>query len=137
LFIPGGPFWKNKDMGAWSIPKGEYADTEVPLEAARREFQEETGFTAQGPFLELDEIKQAGGKVATAWAFVGDLNPADLKSNFCEIEWPPRSQKRITIPEIDRGEWFPVAEAQDRILNGQHPFLERLATRLRLDPNRK
>jgi predicted NUDIX family NTP pyrophosphohydrolase len=134
LVHPGGPFWKKKDLGAWTIPKGEYPDTEDPLEAAQREFQEETGFTAAGPFLELEEIRQPSGKVVTTWAFEGSCNPAELKSNLCEIEWPPRSQKRIEIPEIDRGEWFSIAEAQDRILVGQLPLLERLATRLHLDP---
>jgi predicted NUDIX family NTP pyrophosphohydrolase len=135
LAHPGGPFWKHKDLGAWTIPKGEYADTEEPLQAARREFQEETGFTAEGPFLELGEIRQASGKLVTAWAFEGDCNPANLTSNRCEIEWPPRSQKFIEIPEVDRGEWFSIPEAQQRILDGQRPLLERLAARLGPDPN--
>lgn len=137
LAHPGGPFWMNKDMGAWSIPKGEYLETEDPLEAARREFQEETGFTAEGPFLELDEIKQTGGKVVTAWAFDGNCNPTDLKSNFCEMAWPPRSQKLIKIPEIDRGEWFSIAGAQGRILKSQRPLLANLAMRLRPNPIHK
>jgi predicted NUDIX family NTP pyrophosphohydrolase len=132
LVHPGGPFWKNKDLGAWTIPKGEYPDTEDPLEAALREFQEETGFTAEGPFLDLGEVRQAGGKVVAAWAFAGNCDPAELKSNLCEIEWPPRSGKRISIPEIDRGEWFSIAEARNRMLGGQQPLLERLAMRLRL-----
>ena len=129
LVHPGGPFWADKDMGAWSIPKGEYADTENPLDAARREFQEETGFAAEGGFVELGEIRQAGGKVVTAWAFEGDCNPADLISSSCEIEWPPRSKKRLEIPEVDRGEWFSIGEARDRIQNGQRPLLDRLALR--------
>jgi len=134
LVHPGGPFWKNKDLGAWTIPKGEYSDTEEPLEAARREFLEETGFTAEGPFRELGEIRQAGGKVVTAWAFEGNCNPAGLKSNLCEIEWPPRSGKRIHIPEIDRGEWFLIAEAREKILDSQRLLLVRLAMHLRLVP---
>ena len=130
LVHPGGPFWANKDAGAWSIPKGEYPETEHPLDAARREFQEETGFNAQGHFRELGEIKQAGGKIVTAWAFEGDCDPANLMSNLCEIEWPPRSQTLIQIPEVDRGEWFPITKAHEHILRGQSPLLERLAIRL-------
>ena len=130
LVHPGGPFWVNKDLAAWSIPKGEYAEAEDPLDAASREFQEETGFNAQGRFLELGEIKQAGGKIVTAWAFEGDCDPANLMSNLCEIEWPPRSKRRIQIAEVDRGEWFPITQAHERILKGQGPFLERLVLRL-------
>ena len=91
LVHPGGPFWAKKDLGAWSICKGEYSDGEVPLDAAKREFYEETGFTAQGDFLDLGTLKQAGGKFVSAWAFAGDCDPAKLVSNRCEIEWPPRS----------------------------------------------
>ncbi|MGD0443498.1 MAG: NUDIX domain-containing protein [Edaphobacter sp.] len=130
LVHPGGPFWAHKDMGAWTIPKGEYPDTEDPLNAARREFREETGFNAEGLFQELGEIRQAGGKIVTAWAFEGDCDPANLISNLCEIEWPPRSQTRIQIPEVDRGEWFSIAQAHERILNSQRPLLEGLALRL-------
>lgn len=126
LVHPGGPFWAKKDAGAWSLPKGEYQDTEVPLAAAQREFNEETGFTVGGPFLELGSIKQAGGKVFTAWAFEGDCDPAELRSNLCEIEWPPRSKRLLSIAEVDRGEWFSVAEARTRILKAQEPFLDRL-----------
>jgi predicted NUDIX family NTP pyrophosphohydrolase len=136
LVHPGGPFWAGKEVGAWSIPKGEYADTEDPLDAAQREFQEETGFAAEGDFVELGEIRQAGGKVVTAWAFAGDCNPADLISSSCEIEWPPRSKKRLEIPEVDRGDWFSIGEARDRILNGQRPLLDRLALRLRNEMTR-
>ena len=108
LVHPGGPFWAKKDLGAWSISKGEYVEGELPLEAARREFQEETGFPA-------------------AWAFEGDCDPAKLVSNRCQVEWPPRSGRRIEIPEVDRGAWFPVDEAKERILKSQAPFLERLS----------
>ena len=130
LVHPGGPFWTHKDIGAWTIPKGEYADAEEPLDAARREFREETGFTHEGAFLGLGEIKQAGGKIVIAWAFEGDCDPADLVSNLCEIEWPPRSQKRLEIPEVDRGEWFSIVEARERIHGGQRPLLDRLAARI-------
>ncbi len=126
LVHPGGPFWAKKDLGAWTIPKGEYADGEEPIDAARREFAEETGFATGGDFAELGTIKQAGGKVVTAWAFAGDCEPADLVSNTCEIEWPPRSGQRMEIPEIDRGRWFVVREARRYIKSSQEPFLDRL-----------
>jgi predicted NUDIX family NTP pyrophosphohydrolase len=126
LVHPGGPFWAKKDLGAWSICKGEYVEGELPLEAARREFQEETGFVAQGDFIELGTVQQAGGKVVSAWAFEGDCDPSKLVSNRCQIEWPPRSGRLLEIPEVDRGEWFSIAEAKDRILKSQLSFLERL-----------
>jgi predicted NUDIX family NTP pyrophosphohydrolase len=126
LVHPGGPFWAKKDYGAWSIPKGEYAEGEDALKAAQREFHEETGFTAEGPFLELGAIKQAGGKAVTAWAFEGDCDPQRMRSNLCQIEWPPGSKHRIEIPEVDRGGWFPVTEAQERILASQRPLLQLL-----------
>ncbi len=127
LVHPGGPFWAKKDLGAWSISKGEYVEGELPLEAARREFEEETGFAATGDFLELGAVQQAGGKVVSAWAFEGDCDPSKLISNRCEIEWPPRSGRQIEIPEVDRGDWFSIAEAKERILKSQAPFLERLS----------
>jgi predicted NUDIX family NTP pyrophosphohydrolase len=127
LVHPGGPFWAKKDLGAWSICKGEYADGEAPLEAAIREFQEETGFTAQGEFLELGTVQQSGGKMVSAWAFEGDCDPGDLISNRCQVEWPPRSGRMIEIPEVDRGGWFSLSEASERILKGQAPFLDRLS----------
>ena len=126
LAHPGGPFWAKKDAGAWSVPKGEYAAGESPLEAARREFAEETGFRSEGPFAELGELKQAGGKVVSVWAFEGDCDPAGLVSNTFEMEWPPRSGKRVQMPEVDRGGWFSIAEAREKILKGQEPFLDRL-----------
>ena len=113
LVHPGGPFWAKKDMGAWSICKGEYSEGELPLEAAKREFQEETGFAAQGNFLELGQVRQVGGKVVSAWAFEGDCDPSKLISNRCEVEWPPRSGRKIEIAEVDRGDWFSIAEAGD------------------------
>ncbi len=127
LVHPGGPFWAKKDLGAWSISKGEYVEGELPLDAARREFEEETGFAAQGDFLELGTVQQAGGKVVSAWAFEGDCDPGKLVSNRCEIEWPPRSGRVMEIPEVDRGGWFPMDEAKERILKGQAPFLDRLS----------
>jgi predicted NUDIX family NTP pyrophosphohydrolase len=130
LVHPGGPFWAKKDMGAWSICKGEYAEGELPLQAAKREFQEETGFAAQGNFLELGRVQQAGGKVVYAWAFEGDCDPSKLISNRCEVEWPPRSGRKIEIAEVDRGDWFSIAEATERILKSQAPFLDRLSQML-------
>ena len=126
LVHPGGPFWAKKDKGVWTIPKGRPDPGEGLLPAAEREFQEETGFAARGPYLALGEITQGGGKVVTAWAFAGDCDPAELKSNVCEVEWPPRSGKRITIPEIDRGAWFGLELAAESILRAQQPLLERL-----------
>ena len=136
LVHPGGPFWVKKDFGAWTIPKGEYADDEQPLAAALREFQEETGFPIAGPFHELGTIRQASGKLVTAWAVEGDCEPAKLVSNYCQVEWPPRSRRLIRIPEIDRGAWYSIAEARKRILDTQTPLLDalvRLQTELQSD----
>jgi predicted NUDIX family NTP pyrophosphohydrolase len=130
LVHPGGPFWAKKDLGAWTLPKGEYEPDEEPLAAARREFQEETGFPAQGKFLELGSIRQKSGKVVVAWAFEGDCDPAQLISNTCEIEWPPKSGIRKEIPEVDRGEWFSLQEARERIRLEQADLLKRLAERV-------
>jgi predicted NUDIX family NTP pyrophosphohydrolase len=130
LVHPGGPFWAKKDMGAWSICKGEYAESELPLEAAKREFQEETGFTAEGSFLELGLVQQASGKIVSAWAFEGDCDPGKLISNRCQVEWPPRSGRMIEIPEVDRGGWFSIEAARERILKAQGPFLDRLSQML-------
>ena len=129
---PGGPFWAKKDLGAWSIPKGTYPQSEAALDAARREFEEETGFRAEGHFIELGSLTQPGGKTVSAWAFEGDCNPADLRSNTCTIAWPPHSQRTMEIPEVDRGEWFSIAEARRRILPGQAPFLEALCSVLNM-----
>ena len=130
LVHPGGPFWARKDLGAWSIPKGTYLESEAALGAARREFEEETGFTAQGQFIELGTVTQTAGKMVTAWAFEGDCDPAALRSNLCTIVWPPRSQRTMEIPEVDRGEWFSIAEARQRILRAQAPFLDVLCSKL-------
>lgn len=134
LVHPGGPFWARKDLGAWSIPKGEYAEGEDPLAAARREFTEETGFDtgfeAAGNFIDLGTIRQAGGKLVSVWAVEGDCDPAKLVSNSCMIAWPPRSRRQIEIPEVDRGAWFSIDEARQRILKSQSPVIDLLIARL-------
>jgi predicted NUDIX family NTP pyrophosphohydrolase len=130
LVHPGGPFWAAKDLGAWSIPKGECGEDELPLEAAKREFREETGFVAEGDFLPLGEVQQNRVKRVTIWAFQGDADPALLKSIHCQLEWPPRSGRHISIPEVDRAAWFSIEEANRRIILGQKPFLHRLAGRI-------
>lgn len=126
LVHPGGPFWAKKDLGAWSIPKGEYLEGEEPLAAALREFQEETGFSVQGHFVELGTITQAGGKLVSVWACAGDFDADKLISNQCQIQWPPRSGRLLMIPEVDRGNWFSVPEAKKRVLESQQSFLEKL-----------
>lgn len=128
LIHPGGPFFANKDKGVWGLPKGEYNPAEDPLGAAVREFHEETGFHAAPPFLPLGEIRQRNRKLVTAWAFAGDCDPATLVSNTCEIDWPPRSGRRLTIPEVDQGRWFTLAGARDYMRPDQHELLTRLET---------
>ena len=129
LVHPGGPFWAGKDLGAWSIPKGEIGPGEDPLEAARREFEEETGFVPEGPFVELMPVKQRGGKVVQAWAARGDWDPSRLSSDTFSMEWPPRSGRTQQFPEVDRAVWFALPEARRRILPGQIPLLEELASK--------
>jgi predicted NUDIX family NTP pyrophosphohydrolase len=126
LVHPGGPFWKKKDDGAWSIPKGEPNAGEDKLATAIREFAEETGTALVGDFRPLPPIKQAGGKFVYAWAVAGDLDPATLASNEFEMEWPPRSGKRVRFPEVDRGAWFSMAEAYSKINEGQAALLDAL-----------
>jgi predicted NUDIX family NTP pyrophosphohydrolase len=126
LVHPGGPLWASKDLGAWSIPKGEYALGEAALETARREFREETGFTAQGEFLELTEIRQRGGKTVKAWALEGDCDHRSIRSNTFRMEWPPRSGKEQEFPEIDRAAWFPLDTARKKILKSQRPLLDEI-----------
>jgi len=130
LVHPGGPFWAKKDAGAWSIPKGEYASGEDPLDAARREFAEETGFEPEGDFVSLGTIRQTGGKLVSVWAVEGDCDPAQIRSNLCTIEWPPRSGRRMEIPEVDRAGWFSLDEAREKILKSQGPVLDLLGERL-------
>lgn len=126
LVHPGGPFWARKDAGAWTIPKGEYSEDEDPEAAARREFLEETGWTIEGGLAPLGEVRQKAGKAVTAFAGKGDFDPATLKSNSFEMEWPPKSGRRVSFPEIDRAGWFSLAEAREKIIEGQRPLLERL-----------
>jgi predicted NUDIX family NTP pyrophosphohydrolase len=126
LVHPGGPFWVRKDLGSWSIPKGEYSPGENPLRAARREFREETGFDAEGAFIELAEIRQKGGKYVKTWAVEGDYNPAAIKSNAFSLEWPPNSGKQAEFPEIDRAAWFALKTAREKILPSQLPLLDEL-----------
>jgi len=126
----GGPFWARKDAGAWSIPKGEYSDGEEPFSAAQREFHEETGFTPAGNFIPLDDVTQPGGKIVTAWAFESDADPAQIRSNTFSMEWPPKSGRMQEFPEVDRAAWFTLQDARSRILLGQLPFLDRLASRV-------
>ncbi len=126
LVHPGGPFWQAKDLGAWSIPKGEIGPDEDPLAAARREFQEETGFEASGPAAALGQLRQPGGKVVHAWALEGDADPGALRSNTFSMEWPRGSGRLQAFPEVDRAEWFGLAEARRRILPGQAAFLDAL-----------
>jgi predicted NUDIX family NTP pyrophosphohydrolase len=128
LVHPGGPLWATKDLGAWTIPKGEYGKDEEPLTAARREFEEETGFVAKGQFVELGSVRQKSGKVVIAWAVEGDCDPEQLTSNMCVIEWPLRSGRRLEIPEVDRGEWYSLGDAHRYIREEQRPLLDRLAT---------
>lgn len=126
LVHPGGPFWKNKDDGAWSIPKGEYDETEDPLLAAIREFEEETGQPVQGSFLPLTPVKQKSGKWVRAWVLEGDLDEKEIRSNFFEMEWPPRSGKQQSFPEIDKAAWFSLKEAKKKINPGQAGLLNEL-----------
>ena len=130
LVHPGGPFWAKKDLGAWSIPKGEFDDTEDGLAAAKREFLEEVGQAVDGTFIELTPIKQRGGKRVHAWAVEGEVDPAAVRSNEFELEWPPRSGRTARFPEVDRGQWFPMAEAFQRILTAQAPILEELQAKV-------
>ena len=124
----GGPFWARKDAGAWSIPKGECEPDEEPLAAARREFQEELGLPVpDGELVELGEVRQSGGKVVTAWALAGDLDPAAVVPGTFEMEWPRGSGKLKEFAEIDRAEWFGLAAAEEKIVAGQRPLLGRLA----------
>jgi predicted NUDIX family NTP pyrophosphohydrolase len=130
LVHPGGPFWRNKDLGAWSIPKGEYAEGEDAEAAARREFAEELGTTVTTPLMALGTVKQRGGKLVTGFAAELDLDTETIRSNSFEIEWPPRSGRRQSFPEVDRAAFFTLEEAARKINPGQAPLLERLAVRL-------
>jgi predicted NUDIX family NTP pyrophosphohydrolase len=126
LVHPGGPFFRNKDDGSWSIPKGEYLDNENPLAAARREFEEETGQEVNGDFIKLSPIKQKSGKIVHAWAVEGNIDHETIKSNLFEIEWPPRSGKKVFFPEIDRAGWFELQTAKIKILAAQIVLINEL-----------
>jgi predicted NUDIX family NTP pyrophosphohydrolase len=124
---PGGPFWARKDVGVWSIPKGEYLDGDDPWAAAQREFGEELGLPVPpGPRIDFGPLKQPSGKVVTAFAVAGDLDVSEARSNTFELEWPKGSGRMREFPEVDRVGWFPVAQARTKLLKGQRPFLDRL-----------
>ena len=131
LVHPGGPFWVNKDNGSWSIPKGEYNDDEDALEAAQREFQEETGLSIQGNFIELGEVRQPSGKRVRVWALENDQEVENIRSNTFQLEWPPKSGKMQEFPEVDRGGWFSLPEARQKILKGQISFLDKLEEKIK------
>ena len=124
LVHPGGPFWKNKDLAAWSIPKGEFTEGEAPLAAALREFEEETGRVLKGDFITLPPVKQNASKTIHAFALEADLDAASIKSNYIDIEWPPRSGKMISIPEVDKAGWFTEPQAREKIVKGQVEIID-------------
>jgi predicted NUDIX family NTP pyrophosphohydrolase len=130
LVHPGGPLWQNKDAGIWSIPKGEIHPGEDGLEAAKREFEEELGVQAQGAFVELAPITQKSGKIVHAWGFAGDCDPSQIRSNTFSMEWPPRSGRTGTFPEVDRAAFFNLEQAKGRINPAQVPLLEELLRKL-------
>jgi predicted NUDIX family NTP pyrophosphohydrolase len=128
LAHPGGPFWARKDLGAWTIPKGEIDEGEDALAAAKREFAEEIGARLEGEFRALKPIRQKSGKVVLAWAVEGDFDPANLQSNRFSMEWPPKSGKQAEFPEVDRAAWFGIDEARAKMLPAQVAFIEELAS---------
>ena len=135
LVHPGGPFWAKKDMGAWSLPKGEFEQGEEPLQTAKREFTEETGFPIEGEFRQLDPLRQRGGKIIHAWAIEADCDPSQTRSNLFSMEWPPKSGRMQNFPEVDRAAWFPIPEARKRILPGQVGFIDQLLSVLKIGKN--
>lgn len=130
LIHPGGPFWKNKDKGAWSIPKGEFAENEAPIDAARREFAEETGKVLSGEMIQLEPVKQKGGKLVLAWAIEGDINADMIKSNTYKIEWPYKSGKFREFPEVDKAGWFSISEAKEKINPAQSALIDDLLSKI-------
>lgn len=128
LVHPGGPFFRKKDDGAWSIPKGEFDDGEEPFAAAQREFEEEVGKPVKGNFIKLQPIKQKSGKVVHAWAVEGDIDHENITSNLFEMEWPPKSGKKASFPEIDRVGWFAIDVARQKIIQGQIALIDELET---------
>lgn len=135
LVHPGGPYWAKKDEGAWSLPKGEYNNDEEPFDVAKREFKEETGYEAEGEFLPLSPIKQPSSKVIIAWAFEGDCDANAIQSNTFTMEWPPRSEKQMEFPEVDRAEWFSINMAKKKLLKGHVGFIDELCEILKYDPS--
>ena len=133
LVHPGGPFWAKKDAGSWSIPKGEYGPGEEPLDVAKREFEEETGFKVVGEFHPLRALKQPSGKLVDAWTLEGDCDASAIKSNTFSMEWPPHSGKQQEFPEVDRAGWFNIEHAKEKILKGQTGFIEELLEILGMD----
>jgi predicted NUDIX family NTP pyrophosphohydrolase len=131
LVHPGGPFWAKKDAGAWSIPKGEYGEGEDPLAVAKREFKEELGIASEGTCVDLGEVIQPGRKRVRAFALEGDFDVSALRSNAFEMEWPPKSGRRQSFPEVDRAAWFTPEQAREKILLGLSPLIDRLLASLR------
>jgi predicted NUDIX family NTP pyrophosphohydrolase len=130
LVHPGGPYWQNKELGAWSIPKGEFLEHEDPLAVAKREFHEETGIEPAGDFVPLESVQQRGGKTVHAWLVQGDCDARCVKSNKFSIEWPPNSGRFAEFPEVDRADWFCIDEAREKMLSSQQGFLDQLQHRL-------
>lgn len=131
LVHPGGPFWTKKDAGAWSIPKGEFEEDADLLETAKREFLEETGSPIDGRFVALTQQKQRSGKLVHAWAVEGNIDASSVSSNTFSMEWPPRSGTQQEFPEVDKGEWFTIPAARQKLLAGQRGFLDELEKKLR------
>jgi predicted NUDIX family NTP pyrophosphohydrolase len=130
LVHPGGPLWAKKDIGAWSLPKGEFEEGEEPLQAAKREFAEETGFSVDGEFRLLEPLKQRGGKIVHAWAIEADCDATRARSNLFSMQWPPKSGRMQQFPEVDRAAWFTIPEARRRILPSQSGFIDQLVDAL-------
>ena len=133
LVHPGGPFWSKKDLGAWSIPKGEYEAGEDALTAARREFTEETGFGVDGDFIPLAPVKQLSGKIISVWAVEGSADATAIRSNTFSMEWPPKSGRQAEFPEVDRAGWFRPGEARAKLTRGQVPFVDSLCAYLGIE----
>ena len=130
LFHPGGPYWQNKDVGAWSMPKGELNENETPIEAAERELKEETGISVKGKLIELGAVKQKNNKKVFAWALEQDFEPLDLESNLFSVEWPPASGQKQSFPEMDKAVWFSFEEAKTKILTSQIPLIDELEKKI-------
>ena len=131
LVHPGGPFWAKKDLNSWSIPKGEFSEGEEALAAARREFSEETGITLQGTFTELTPVRQKGGKIVFCYATEGDIDPGSIVSNTFEMEWPPKSGRKQSFPEVDKAGWFNAATAKSKIIESQYAFINELLSKIK------